>query len=335
MAIGLATSGAQRAARFYSRRTLAIAAVGEAGDQAMAHLLASVYASAVGQWQEAVRQSARGAVLYQLLSEHFRYSSCRAIGGFSLLAAGELNAARAQFDSFGDVVETTDNATVRAWVLVAQGQLDLLAGASGAAVLARLALVQLDILPRGEQVLCLGLESAGALRDGDPQRAQRAADIALDIMERHPPTMALSYFSVAATAITHLVLAREPGAPEAVRAKAKRAVGVMRVFGRRIQGAAPLACWVDGEYQFLRHRPRRAMRLWHRGLVAAERLGMPIEQALCHESLARTDKRPDISFTHATEARRTLERMQAVPWLPTTVDAPRAPPPEEEFALAE
>ena len=319
LAIGLGTAGMHSAARYYRNRSIAVAnRHGELHDQGFAQLLAAVYSFQSGNWPVARQHGAAGMAICERLGDRFRFQSCCVVDCFAAIATGDYSAAANGLSQFGANAEAVDNAPVRAWVLAGLSVLDMLMGRPPARALAWMQSARDDTLHRAENLLCDGIEAAALLQAGDAEAAEQIAARALDTMQQSVCTMGIAMFSVYAVAEVHLALVeravRDAAPHAALLLRAHAACRAARQYAAQTRICRPRAWLLAGRLAMLEGQAARAAACIGRALGDAERLGMPLEAAMCHLALAQAAS-AGVSYRGHTERGHTLlGGLGAQPW---------------------
>lgn len=318
MAIGLGTAGMHGAARFYRDRSLARAAeAGALEGRGIAHLFAAVYSFQAGEWSATLEHCRRGAAVCAQVGDHFRRQTCIVIEAYTELMLGRYAQAQALLASFGDDAADVENAPVRAWIFAARAILALMLGRPTAVALNNLRAARDGTLHRAENLLCDGLEVAARLQAGEPAAALQAAERALASMRETAPTMGIALLSVGACA--EFFLARAEAVDDATLGlarlrTARAACAAARSYARKTRIFVPRALLLESRLAVLLGRPRQARRHALRALGEAERLQLPLEQALAHLALARLGA-AGREAAHRDRADAILRRLGVIPSL--------------------
>jgi len=284
LSIGLSIAGSNRLARYYQKRAMGIGENTDSWTKGVANLFAAVQATTVADWPRTVSQSEIAAEIFANLGEHYRYVTSQVVLAYARLATGQLTAARDLLLPFGEFAEELDNPPARGWTLMARALMDLMSGAPAAGALERLAVVQEGWLSAGERVMWRCLQGAANFANGDRAGAEAECDIAIGLM-RNILGVGHSYHSIAAMASACLAMARD-GKPQS-RARAEAALKQARRFAQRIAAGRPYTVWLEGRAAEMHTAPRKADRVFRRGLSLAEEHGMPFEAALCMRALGK------------------------------------------------
>jgi tetratricopeptide (TPR) repeat protein len=272
--------GRHRLAEAYLRR--AFAALSEADDpSARVFVLqeAALYAIGVGRWRQ-VREWLEEAVgIARRLGHRRRLAEITGLLFWERYFTGVFAAngpLLAELDRLG---RHSGDAQVRAWALGGQAVNGLRLG--------DLESVAQALQRRPAPALAAMLH----LRRGDRDAAAQALGQALE-QARLPPVKCYWFdlYAMAAEVAVALWLdarRRQAGDTAARGALATEAVRCLRRYARRFPIGEPRALLYRGLLAWTGGRPRAARRAWRASLAAADRLGMPYDQALAHAALGR------------------------------------------------
>jgi hypothetical protein len=335
LALGLAAFGFLRWADFYRNRSIRLAATaGSPSAQGFAELLACVQAFHVGDWDRMHLHGMRGATIWKELGDRYRYQCCLVLDAYRMVATGHFKAADEALAMFGQRAEEIDSVQVRAWALAARALVDLFLGRPPASAAERIAIATAsgDLNP-AECLLCNGIGAAALFEANDYPGALRAAEAGLAILRDGSPAMAGALlFSVPSIAEVFLVLADHAGAVERTRdhllEMSNVACEAAERFAARNRICRPRASLLRGHLVAGRGRWHRQKDLYRTALAEAERLGLPLEQAMSHFALARMAGPDTARDRHMDQADQILQRFGVVmaSWrrLPADV-APQGP----------
>ncbi|MDR6624313.1 AAA family ATPase [Caulobacter segnis] len=288
LAIGFGVAGLDGVARGCAVRCLTASRAGGRLDQGLAHLMFAVYGFSGGHWAETADHCREGAMVFAGLGETFRRQSCETIGAFVSVATGELAEAERALTAYGPAAAAVENAAVRAWVLAGRASLDIVRGRTPRAKDAAMDGVSVDELHAGERLMRLGLLAARHLRRGDRDAAGATAAAGLLAMQATAPTIGIGFVAIPQIADVLATLAAE-GAP-GVGARAHAACRAVRGYARKIPAARPRAELAAGRLALAEGRVALARQCLRRGMAAAQRLRMPLEETLCRSMLAEVAK---------------------------------------------
>jgi class 3 adenylate cyclase len=318
LAIGLGTAGLHGAARFY--RDLSVDRADAAGTlegRGIAHLFAAVYSFQSGDWTACLLHSRQGGTICREIGDRFRHQTCVVVEAYTDIMLGDYACGGALLDAFGADAEGVENAAVRAWIFAGRAILDLVLGRPAATALANLRAARDDKLNRAEILLCDGLEVAAQLQAGEGEQALLAAQRALDSMVESAPTMGIALLSVGAC--TDFFVARAEAAAgqpshDASLRTARLACGAARSYAAKTRIFLPRAELASARLALLLGRTGRARRRAQQALAQAERLHLPLEQALAHLALAGIAG-GEAEALHRAQAAAILQRLGVPPGL--------------------
>jgi tetratricopeptide (TPR) repeat protein len=135
-----------------------------------------------------------------------------------------------------------------------------------------------DVVDEALHIDLYGLLALVYLRQNQPENALAAAEKALKLITKTPPTSFLSLPGYAAVVETYL----SSNVQMFKRSNVKQALKGLRSFTRIFPIGRPrLYLWL-GVYEWSLGRRKQAMALWCKSLESAERLGMPYSAGLTH-----------------------------------------------------
>jgi class 3 adenylate cyclase/tetratricopeptide (TPR) repeat protein len=134
-----------------------------------------------------------------------------------------------------------------------------------------------------------GLLALVYLRQKEPNRALVAAREALNTIKQTLPTSYLSLPGYAGVVETFLSLWEIENGTQRPHLKneAKRALKALHGYARVFPIGRPRDFLWQGSFKWVGGRQASARKLWKKGLVTAQQLGMPYEQALIHYEVGR------------------------------------------------
>ncbi|HEY0476383.1 MAG TPA: hypothetical protein VGD37_02615, partial [Kofleriaceae bacterium] len=231
----------------------------------------------------------------------------RMILGHVAFATGDYETSRHSAALLHHSARSRANAQHEAWGLCTQARAALYLGDLDAAIrdLERALRLLAGQADHAARVLCGGLLASALARAGADARARDAADAAVRRIAVGRPPVFLIADGLVGTADAYLELARR-GDRGAISA-ARGAIGSVARLARLFPIAAPAAATLRGLHQ-LHHGRRgvrgRAVRALRHGLVLAEKLAMPYDQAVAHRGLAHA-----IGGQHGERARELFTRL--------------------------
>ncbi len=318
-AIGLGTTRLYALGRYYRQRAIEESKrVGELRDQGFARLYGGVYSVHTCDWDDARTHLQEGARIFDRLGDRFRRQSCRSLLSNIATAMGEYRVSRAILSEFGPDAEAASTVSVRVWLLAGMTTLDMFEGRPPAAAVRRMAFARELGLHPAEGYLCDGMTAAALLRSGDVEGARRIADKALQNMLDAFCTMGSAWSSVSAVAEVFLELLersqRHGGRDTALHARTAEACRAVSAYAARTRICRPRALVLEGRLALAEQRKGRATAQLQRGLGWAQRLRMPLEEALCHLGLAEALADGDARGRHYEQGVSMLNALGARPW---------------------
>jgi class 3 adenylate cyclase/tetratricopeptide (TPR) repeat protein len=291
LAIGLGTTRLYTLGRYYRQRAIDESQrVGELRDQGFARLYGGVYSLHTCDWSEARALLQEGAKLFERLGDRFRRQSCRSLLSYIAMATGDYPEARVILNECGPDAEGAETNAVRVWLLAGLSALDMLEGRSPAAAVRRMESARELVLYPAERHLCDGTAAAAQLRTGDIEGARRIADEALQNLLAAFCTMGSAWNSVSAVAEIFLELLertqRNGERDEALHASATKACRAVSAYAARTRICRPRALVLEGRLALAEGRKDRAVTYFKRALGWAQRLRMPLDEALSQLGLA-------------------------------------------------
>jgi hypothetical protein len=265
---------------------------------------------------------ARGAEIWQRLGDRYRFHCCRVLDGYRLIATGFYDQADQALLAFGEQAEDIESVQVRAWALAARALLDLLHGRPSALAQARLSMASLaGNLNAAERLLCDGISASAYLKARDYTGALRAAEAGLDNMLKSSPAMAGALlFSVPSIAEVLLALVDQAAAVGRTRedllVRARVACAAAQKVAARNLVCRPRLTLLRGRLATVLGRSRKSYACYVKALAGAQRLGLPLEEAMSHLALAAQPGREKDHNLHIAQASEIFQRLGAVwsPW---------------------
>lgn len=246
--------------------------------------LASVCASAVGDWYEAERSIELAAEGYRRAGDLYRWQSTRMMLAYQALHLGDLPRVDRHVSEVDERQLFPAGPTqVRAWFRAVQlaRAVEACAGEGAAAVgLPDTRLID-DVMALADQVdpsqalLCHGFAARALWLHGRRQAATAQAVQGLSVLARHRPTTYYSLFAVLAIGETFACAAEagEGASPDPLH-QARRVLGALALFAAIIPIGRPCERLLRGRVAQLDGRADRAARLFRQAASHADRLGM-------------------------------------------------------------
>jgi len=260
-------------------------------------LATTVYTIPAGNWADS-RDSLKQANLI-----HLRLGDWNRLGiGWSLQAhthyfLGEFERSNSLYAQLLQLAQRSGSVQHQAWGLDGQAESLLRLGgpnheAEVIALLEKSLALMVGNPDRSEQLFANGLLAVAYLRQGQLQSASQAAENAAHLIAQSPPIIYSLLEGYSGVAQTCLALwetsASAPLAERKLLARlAQRACRDFQGYARVFPIGRPRAALWQGLYDWLEGRPARARSSWQNSLVAARKLGMPLESGLAHYEIGR------------------------------------------------
>jgi class 3 adenylate cyclase len=302
--LGLGGVPLRRVAEGYVRRGLAAAeATAEPSTLAWALQVSALHGIGAGRWRQASAQLDHAAAILDRLGDHRRLAEVGALRSLVAYFRGGFAQAAGLLAEVGSSGRRTGDSQVESWALAGQATVALRSGD----------------LERAAVLLEGGRAPAPAallhLRRGEWQAAREAIRPALEWAEAAPiKGYWFDLYAMTAEAAVGLWerdLGQRSGGEPASRAVARRAVRRLRRYARAFPIGQPRWLLCRGLVAWVAGRPGPARRAWRRSLAAADRLGMPYDQLLAHDLLARHGA-PPARGDHLARARELSVRLEIV-----------------------
>jgi class 3 adenylate cyclase/tetratricopeptide (TPR) repeat protein len=301
---GLSIGGVplHRVAESYVRRGL-VAAETAADSLTRAWVLqvSALHGVGIGRWQQASAQLEEAAAILDRLGDRRRLAEVGALLSLVAYFQGAFAEAAKLLTELSRSGRQTGDSQVQSWALAGQAAVALRSGDLERAAL----LVQDHQVP--------ALAALLHLRRGEWQAAREAVQPALEWAGAAPIK---SYWfdlyamtAEAAVALWDRDRRQRSDGEAASRAAARRAVRCLRRYARAFPIGRPRSLLCQGTAVWVAARPAQALGAWRRSLAAAERLGMPYDQLLAHDMLARRGDPPGRG-DHLTRARELRVKLQ-------------------------
>lgn len=284
-------SGLHRLARAYGRDALATAnAVGDPVATAWVLLAAGIYALGMGQTAEAQHALAEAISLYRRIGDWQHWGICVGMIAQATYSAGDLPRGLELWNELYTIARGRGDTLQQAWAL--NGQADGLlktgdgqqAGQAAALMQTALELFKENI-DKVAMTASYGLLALAHLRHGDYPDAWQAAEEGMHLVDEiGSPTGYYMLAGYAGAANTYLALWETDNVQprEVLADKARHACQALDRYARTFALGQPSARLCDGRLAWLAGRRKTALKAWSNSLLAADRLGMPFDQALAH-----------------------------------------------------
>jgi tetratricopeptide (TPR) repeat protein len=154
-------------------------------------------------------------------------------------------------------------------------------------------------------------------RLGDNENAAAYARKTLELSENISPTVYSMNLGFAALAdacfgLWETALHAQPETdPEQYKLLAEKALKPIRAFQGVFPIGQPVTPYYQGWYEWLTGKPEAALRSWHKGLDAAQKLSMPYEEGLIRVKLGACSK-DDAQKDHFERAIQVFEKMGVI-----------------------
>jgi predicted ATPase/transcriptional regulator with XRE-family HTH domain len=299
-------------AEMYGRRAVETARrVGNLPALAYALFITSVYRIGCGKWRQIQGDLEEAAGLFERLGNQRLLGDARTVLAMAALYQGRFSESGRRFDAVSTAGEASDNLQHRVWAAIGKAE-DLLrrGGTEEALRLLEAALRALAAQPDcAEELRAQGLLAVVRSRRGEHLLARQAAQRARSLIGQLP-TPTAHYLLEGYAGVAETCLARwetEGGGPAAAGSlwaqETRQACADLRRFARVFRIGEPRAWLCHGTAEWLVGHRRRASAAWRKGLTAAERMGMPYEQARLHHEIGRhLSARDPAGADHLTRA---------------------------------
>jgi class 3 adenylate cyclase/tetratricopeptide (TPR) repeat protein len=304
--------------------------INDAASSAWVCLAKAMYCAGVGQWDLAIQLLRETIAINDRLGDRRRGDDARIVLGIVEYLQGNflrsINSAEALYSSAGERLDARCQAEalrIKAYNLLALGRhIDLLP-----------CLQELDAL-RSTQVKFGGIHQKQDVHslfavlhvsNADYLHAREQADQAAVALAKTSNSFFDYLLERSAIAQVYLTLlrqhsgSRQDDAREALATAARKACAGLKGYSRVFPIGRPLTAIHDGQWQLLRGRQEKALRLWREALRAAQKLQAPYDQALAHACLGNHLPEGDPEKpVHLQQASEIFERLGAPPDLHQT-----------------
>jgi len=145
----------------------------------------------------------------------------------------------------------------------------------------------------GVDISVYGLLAVAYLRQGDTDKARRAADRVLRIVIATSPTLYSVHDGAATSAEVYLALVERGIDPAHALPAAKQVIAWLHRFSKRFLIALPRAWVLQGTLDWESGQRDKAMKSWEKAIAESRRLGMPMDEGLARIEIARHMDTPD------------------------------------------
>ncbi len=290
-----------RVARANTARARATAAlVNEPPCTAYVEFVRALYGITVGDWDDSEASTRLAIRIAEETGEHRRYFESAFTLAVAIFRRGEPERAGVVAAEMTAAARRYRLPQETVWGLTTQLTTELaIAGRPEFAVELRAELTaclrdHAAEIPLADLILGHGILAWACSRAGEDEAALAAAAAAESVVTR--TDQIANYLLPAFAGLAHFYFLRaEAAAPEseertAMRARLTRTCRTLRDFRLMYPVAEPTTCLHVGRLHWLGGRTSRAFREWARGIAAAQRLAMPLDEALLRREVAR---RPD------------------------------------------
>ncbi len=289
MILGFGLVPVHRWARFYRKLALETAQQ-TALPAAIAWVLevSSIYFCGIGQWEKAAEDAHAAIAIAEKLGDTRRQDECRVMPAHIAHIRGEF---RRSAEIWLDIyVSSYNRGDVQAqrWGLSGQAENFLPLGRVEESIshLKTALDLPLKIEDIGTDISCYGLLAKAYMYRQEYTTAAHFAELGLRLVSKTAPAAFSSQEGYAALAYVYLHLWDMSPADDALATAAENTVEKLWQFSRIFSIAKPQALLHRGTLAWLRHKPRRAIHWWEKGIAAAKMLEMPYQQAAIFEEMA-------------------------------------------------
>jgi tetratricopeptide (TPR) repeat protein len=166
---------------------------------------------------------------------------------------------------------------------------------------------ELDMLGRFRGYVTMGLTR---MRLEQLTLARQAVDQAMELLPYvSSPNRITMLEAIGNLAHVYLLLWAKEKSDEPLLTAVNTACELLEKYARVFPIMSPRANLLLGLREWLLERPTNAYDYWQKGLAAAERFGMPYEQALAHDEIGRHTADAAARQAHFREAKRLFDEM--------------------------
>ncbi len=321
LCLGAGLVGLHSLADVYSRRArCALQGLEDALTRAYVLQVTGMYDLTRARWQSALQSLEQAAELYQHLGRQHQWGMCTMPCFVILHSQGKFAFAQDQLHRLADAAQSSGDLVLKTWHLAGQALIDLDGGKTDTAI----AYIEDSLQIHRETgyptrvMMAYALLSVARLRQGEAWLARQAADEAVGQITRSSHTVFTSSVGFSAAADTYLGLYERSDPSDAEERQyclrqVRRLLKAMRLQTRVIPASQPYYWSRLGEYRWLSGAHRQAFAAWERGLQAAGRFRLPIEQGRAHLEIGRHLQPGDPNrLVHLQQACQLFEEVGAV-----------------------
>ena len=251
----------------------------------------TMYLLTHGRWRRALRRARFVRTLASKISDNADTGNATTLMGLGYLMAGSFDKMQEAFEQVEAVAYAKSNDHYLVFSRETFGQLALVHGSPESAEPLLESAKQLADRVRDLQssLISQGLLLNAKLRLGKIDEVAALSAALIDQAEATPMVNFGSWygFAAAAEALTGLYAAKGPGPDGVFKIAATRAVALLNRFAKRFPVALSATALVSGQLEYLNGHPKRAIKLWQRGVRAAETVRMNYDLARLHHVLGR------------------------------------------------
>ncbi len=245
-------------------------------------------------WKAALEANDRALALIRQLGDFNLEAEAWQVRAAINICEGDYEAASQAWRETYRLGDRNGNQQVRCWALLDQAQVLLATGdVEGAAAALDFALEVPTVATDGTSAIeKLTVTALTRLLQGRPAEAVQAADAAVDMVARQPPT-SFNWVDFCAQAGEVYLALVEEGGPygrahrDQLLARARRAARQVQKVTRRFWGSKPRLWLLRGMVQWLEGDQTSARKAWEKAEAEATRLGLPFELARAQLETAR------------------------------------------------
>jgi DNA-binding SARP family transcriptional activator/predicted ATPase len=319
--LGAGIVGLHSLADVYSNQARrALHSLCDALTQAYVLQVTGIYDLTRARWQNALQSLEQAAGLYQRLGHQHQWGMCTMPRFVILHSQGKLALAQDLLQGLGDAAQSSGDLILKTWELLGQALIDLESGKTEqviACIEASLKIHRETAYPT-RVMMAYALLSIARLRQGEAWLARQAADDAIGQITRSSHTVFTSSVGFSAAADTYLRLYEQSDPGDVAERQyflrqIRRLLEAMHLQTRAIPASQSYYWLRLGSYRWLSGAHPQAFAAWEKGLQAAERFHLLLEQGRVHLEIGRHRKPGDPDRqAHLQQACQLFEEMGAV-----------------------